>query len=563
MTLVQELENSIDIVELVSKYIHLKKAGTNYKAVCPFPGHSEKTASFVVSPVKQLAYCFWCHKWGGPLKFIMDLENSDFKEALQTLAQITGKKIEGMENVKFESHKDIYQLLKDITNFYEKSLKESPEMIEYFKKRGIIDSDIETFHLWFASDGRALFRYLKDKWYADELIDESKVFLDIKNQKDKFLWRIIFPIQNIRGDIVAFAGRIVGSGEPKYLNSPTTNIYDKSSILYGAVQWKKDITTQNFVIICEGYMDTIALQRAGFKNTVCVSGTALTEKHVQILKRLTSKFYLCFDNDKAWENATKLSLEILKNKGIEVHIINMSWGKDPDEIIKEWGDFDSLLKNSLSPIGFYLQKMDINIESLDEKRRALREILQILKDYSDNIEREFYLKEIWKKLEISERIVYDEFNKIRWEKNEEKKTTLPFIGSEERLMAFLVYDRKFSSLIRENLIFFDLCGEDLKKFIENTSFLDNLSLEKKELIRWLALKIEEESKSFTEEKILLEVKWICQKLNFDIWNQELKKYQKLVEENPENTEYQIKKIELARKLKSTQGKNPESSPKRK
>lgn len=549
MSLAQELENSIDIVELVSKYSRLKKAGVNYKAVCPFPWHSEKTPSFVVSPVKQLAYCFGCHKGGWPLKFIMDLENCDFREALETLAHITGKKIDTQEAKNYESTKDVYQIFKDITYFYEKSLKENKEIQDYLEKRGLTQKDIQDFHIWYASDGRALYRYLQEKGYSDQVIDESKVFLDIKAAKDKFLGRVIFPIQNLRGDIVAFAWRIIGTWEPKYLNSPTTKVYDKSSILYGLFQAKKEITEKDYVIICEGYMDAIALHRAGFKNTVCVSGTALTEKHIQILKRLTNKFYLCFDNDKAWENATRLSLEVLKNKDTEIHIVNMSWGKDPDELIKEWQDFNEYLQNVLSPIGFYLTKMRIDIQSLDEKKRALKEILEILKEYSNSIEKEFYLKEISKKLQISEQIVYDEFNKLRGKKSTTQITT-PTFTSEERIIAFILIDSEFKKVVEHNLLFWEYIGEDLKKILENTDWIQSFELEKKELLRGLSLSIEEENKSLTKEKILENLKWICQKLNFDIGQRQLKEYKKLLWESPNSTEAMMKYNDIARKIKS-------------
>ena len=553
MSIVQELENSIDIVELVSKYIRLKKAGTNYKSVCPFPWHSEKTPSFVVSPSKQLAYCFGCHKWGWPLKFIMDLENLDFKEALETLWQLTWKKVDSYDMANNANQKDTYQVFKDISNYYQKCLKNAPDIEKYVNTRWITKEDIDIFHLWFAADGRELYRILKEKWYSDEIIDESKVFLDIKSQKDKFLWRLIFPIQNLRWDIIAFAWRIITSWEPKYLNSPATKFYDKSSILYWIYQWKKQIQDEDYVIICEWYMDTIALHRAWFKNTVCVSWTALTEKQVQILKRLTTKFYLCFDSDNAWENATRLSLEILKNKWLDIRIIQVKDGKDPDEFIKQWGDFSQALKESFSPIWFYLSKLNIPKDIwLDKKRKELKEILEVVKQYSDSLEREIYLKEIAKTFDIKDQVIYDEFNKIKIGKDsytDTQKEEVITYTNEEKLMAYVLLWENFRKIIEQSILFLEFCSEDFKEFLLWKKTIEEFPLEKKENLKWLSFKIEEEGKTSTQEKIESEVVWLCQKINFDAGNKELRKYQKLVEDFPDNIEYQMKKIELARKIK--------------
>ncbi len=528
MSLAQELENSIDIVELVSKYARLKKAWVNYKTACPFPGHSEKTPSFVVSPVKQIAYCFWCHRGGWPLKFLMDIENIEFKEAMELLWEITGKKVQFSEKSKEEreQEKSIYQLFKDATYYYHKTLTENEKILEYLFKRGITKEDIKTFQIGFSESTSGLFQFLKERWFNDKIINESQVFSQFDGRKDKFFNRIIFPLQTLRGETVAFAWRIIESWEPKYLNSPTTSVYDKSSTLYWLFQGKKDIIEKDFVIICEGYMDTIALHRAGYKNTVCVSGTALTEKQIDILKRLTKKFFLCFDNDKAWENATKLSLELLKNKWIEVQIILLHWGKDPDEIIKSWEDFWQYIKASISPIAFTLSKLSGSIKSIEDKKTVLKEALPILKSYSDQIERDMYIQEIAKLLEISPKIIYDEFNKVRVISEEKEYDTKWFqYGSQEYAIAYILLRESNKEIFEKYLVFPEKISPDFKKILEDSENIDTFPLEKKEKLRGLALKIEEENQWTTEEKTEEILKKTAEKINAEIyknWYSELK-----------------------------------------
>lgn len=467
MSQVEELESSIDIVELVKKYTNIKKAWVNYKALCPFPGHNEKTPSFVISPSKQIAHCFWCHRWGWPLKFIMDVENCDFKEAMEILSSITGVKIKWYDKEKETLRKNVYSLFKDIVRYYRTSLENNPAIQKYLIDRWLNTESINTFDFWYADSWVELYNYLKQKWYDDALITESNVFSDIKSRKDKFIGRIIFPLKNIRGDIVGLAGRIIEHWEPKYLNSPASQIYDKSSILYGMFQARWEITKKDFLIITEWYMDTISLHQAGFKNTVCVSGTALTEKHIWVIKKLTSKIYLCFDNDWAWAQATNLSIEMLKNKDLEVKIISLDWWKDPDEIIKSGWDFQKLIDNALSPIWYYLKQMQES-ESLQDKKEMLKKLLQIVKNYQDNIEKDFYLKEISKKLDIKIDIVYLEYNKTKLEKRaDEFEVKTPHkLTSEDLVIWYIIKYPEKLAFINEQIQFHKYLWQDLQNILE-------------------------------------------------------------------------------------------------
>lgn len=528
MASIEELESSIDIVDLVKRYTNLKKAWANYKAVCPFPGHNEKTPSFVVSPSKQLAYCFWCHRWGWPIKFVMDIENAEFKEAVEILSQITWVKMKWFDVKEEKMSKNIYWVFKDIVNYYKNSLEKNLDIKKYLFDRWLNEESIKEFSFWYADSWVELYWYLKEKWYDDDLISETNVFLDLKTKKDKFIARIIFPIRNPRWDIVALAWRIIWAWEPKYLNSPASKLYDKSAILYWLFEARNEITKKDFIIITEWYMDTISLHQAWYKNTVCVSWTALTEKHIWIIKRLTKKIYLCFDNDKAWFNATELAIEMLKNKDLEVKVISLDWAKDPDEIIKKWIPFQQFIDNALSPIWFVLKNIK-ETWSINDKKEILKKVLNLIKSYQDNIEKDFYLKEISEKLDIKLDLIYLEYNKTRVSKDEwvEYKINKKNITSEDLVIWYLI---KYPEKIKETLDLIKLKSyiwKNLLKILENWSQeVNNFDIETKNFYLSLSenderLEIEAQLESIwnfkSDEKIDIDFKKTIEKLNNDLF----------------------------------------------
>jgi len=516
MGFIEDLEQSIDIVDLIWRYAKLKKAGVNYKALCPFPGHSEKTASFVVSPAKQIWYCFWCHKWGWPIKFITDMENCEFREAVQILWNITGREIQWFtENKeKIEIKKNLYSLYKDATNYYKSALEKNPEVKKYLMDRWLTWDDIAKFHFWYADSWVWLYNYLKEKWYEDTLISWSQIFIDVKRRKDKFIGRVIFPIQNMRGDFVAFAWRILWKWEPKYLNSPASDIYDKSSILYGLFDARTTITKVDHIIITEWYMDTIALHRAWFYQTVAVSGTALTEKHITIIKRLTHKIYLCFDNDKAWEAATRSSLEMLKNKGLEVKIISLTWGKDPDEFLEGWGDFESLIDSAFSPISYLTQKNKYDLTSIDEKKKFIGEILDIIRNYSDSIEQDMYLKELSRASSTPVWVIYEMFKATKKARQDQENISqVKKISSEDILISYIIDgEDDISKTVESKILFRDGIWEKLISALQDTStFIGKLSLEDKEFYK--AVSLNESQKWLSGEEPLAHIWKIIEQLN--------------------------------------------------
>ncbi len=524
MSLYDEIESKIDIVDLVWKYTKLKKNWANYKALCPFPGHNEKTPSFVVSPSKQIWYCFGCHRWGWAIKFIMDIENCTFREAVEILASQLWIKIDWMNPEKEKIMKNVYSLFKDIGTYYQNSLKKYPEIMDYLLKRWLSEESIEKFKLGYSDSGLDLYRYLKDKWYDDEAIEQTNVFLNIRDKKDKFIGRIIFPIKNQRWDTVAFAGRIIDKWEPKYLNSPASTIYDKSNILFALFEAKSEITKKDFIIITEWYMDTISLHQYDFKNAVAVSWTALTDKHIDVIKRLTKKIYLCFDRDNAGKNATKLAIENLKNKEIELKIIKLEDGKDPDEILKKWWNFQKMIDNALSPITYYIRelKADYNLNSIEEKRKFLREILHILKSYNDSIELDFYLKEIAIELDIDKKIVSDEFRNTRLARIDKKevfkKNESLQITAEDQAIWYILSDISLAEITANKLIFPESSSKNLISVIEEwKDFLNKLALEEKEKYRWLEIEIERYIDWKTQSKIIIDLEKIIDKINKDTY----------------------------------------------
>lgn len=545
MWISEDLESAIDIVDLVSKYTSLKKAGANYKANCPFPWHNEKTPSFIVSPAKQLAYCFGCHKWWWAIKFVMDIENCEFKEAIEILGNYTWIKVNSNFNEKkFQEKKSMFSLYKDATNYYKNALWRNIEIKKYLFDRWLNNDVIRDFNIWYSDSWIELYAYLKEKWYDDKQIDDSKIFLDTKSKKDKFINRIIFPIQNSRWDFVAFAWRVHKVWEPKYLNSPASNFYDKSNILYNLFNARTSVTKEDYIIITEWYMDVIALYKAGITNVVAVSGTALTDKHLTLIKRLTKKVYLCFDWDSAWEKATKSSIDKMKNSELEVKIIMLPIWKDPDEIIKSWKDFKEYIDNAVSPIWYHIKKSKVDINSIDEKRKLLDILLDVVKYYSDNIEKDFYLKEISKYLDISEKVVFDSFNKIRFKsikKEEEKENKKVNINSYDIVLAYCIFNEEFIKIVEENALFPDTFPKDLKEVINYwIKAINSFELNKKDKYKALALKIETDNELNTQEHIVSELKKVINALNRESFKKEEERLKSLINmrDTKALTEYQ-------------------------
>ncbi|MDD2891594.1 MAG: DNA primase [Candidatus Gracilibacteria bacterium] len=553
MSISQEIESKINIVELAGRYLQMKKAGVNYKALCPF--HSEKTPSFTISPVKNLAYCFACHHGGGPIRFLMEIEKIEFSEALHILAKEAGVELKtDYYKERGEKTGDIYDMHRIATDFYHEEIKreENTEKLNYLLNRGITLETIDRFKLGYSGNPRELFARLKEKGFTEQNIIDSGIF--VGPGRDKFYGRIIFPIANFAGHTVAFTGRITGQGEPKYLNSPVSDIFNKSAILYGFHLAKSTIAKEQSVIIVEGQMDTVALHQAGITNTVGISGTALTKEHIGLIKRFTKKLYLCLDGDKAGVEATFKSLENLYNEDLDIYIISLPEAKDPDEFIKSGGNFREEMKKALSPVAFYIKEgaKKYNITEMTGKKAIWEELKKMLKHIRNPIEIDAYIREIGKILNLSTDILYSELKNFREKrviedvKKKDGFERAELIAGYIRLYSYFdLFLEKFQYTLSDGMSipsFFVI--KNLLSARESGKEDENIDIDRLSAIE---LFIEEENTTLSQDIItgkFLELVGYLNKLCFE---QEKKKLLENID--PNSTEYMVERHKLQEKAK--------------
>ena len=408
---VEEVRQRSDVVDIISSYVNLKRTGSNYVGLCPF--HNEKTASFSVSPSKQMYYCFGCGAGGNVFTFLMEYENLTFVEALERLAEQAGMELPEKGNSENDRKRrdlrdSILEVNKLAANYYFACLKSEQGKIgyEYLTKRELKPETIVRFGLGFAGKGGSpLYQYVKSKGYPDSVLKETGLFTydEKRGVYDKFWNRVMFPILDRNNRVIAFGGRVMGDAKPKYLNSPETMVFDKSRNLYGLnfVHGKQS----EGMIICEGYMDVIALHQAGFTNAVASLGTAFTSQHCSLLKRYTDLVYLCYDSDGAGVKAAMRAIPMLKEAGIRVKVINMRPYKDPDEFIKALGgeEFQKRLDHAENSFFFELRQLQKNYDLSDPEQKTAfhREIARKLCTFSEEVERENYIEAVAQKYHIS------------------------------------------------------------------------------------------------------------------------------------------------------------------
>lgn len=558
MSISQEIDNKINIVELAWRYISLKKAGVNYKALCPF--HNEKTASFIVSPVKNIAYCFSCHTGWWPVKFLSEIEKIPYWEALQKLAK------EAWIELKtdfYKEHKenrgDFFDMHKIAANFYHEELlkDDNSKKLDYLTKRWLTIETIEKFKLWFSDDSRALFSRLINAWFIEKDIIESGIF--INSSKDKFLGRITFPIYDYTGNVVAFTGRVLDDSLPKYLNSPTTKIFDKSSILFGLHLAKNEISKKWFVIIVEWQMDVISLHQAGITNTVAISGTALTEEQIKLLKRITKNIYLCLDNDGAWINATFLSLENTINEDIELRIINLGDYKDPDEYLKSGKSFDDAISSSLSLIEFYIKEWvkKHDIDTALGKKNLIKDMFGHVKKITNKIELDTILRQISRKLDISLDVLYEELKNTKTKKEEKIEILKPQrFDIYEEIVGYLVVYKYFDLFFEKFEYNLDDINDGdsyamLKKvLLKREEFFGDSSIDF-EKIKLIELFIEEENFSLNSDTITKKFLNLLDRFQKKFFQIEKSNFEEIIKKDPQNIEILNKYLELIRKGKKT------------
>jgi len=426
----------VDLVEVVGEYVTLKKAGKNYKGLCPF--HQEKTPSFSVSPEKNLYYCFGCGAGGNAFNFIMEMENIPFKEALELLARRQGIELESKDQEKERAtrrKKDLmFELYRLVARFYQYILLESPageKGRRYLEERGYPLEWAGEKGLGLAPPGwDNLYRFLTKKGYQAGFLEEAGLIIKGNGgYYDRFRDRLIFTIYNYRDYPIAFGGRLLSSNgdQPKYLNSPETLLYSKSRNLYGLNWAAGEIRKKGQVLVVEGYTDVLTLQLYGLENCVASLGTAFTLEQARLLKRFAPRVYIGYDSDIAGESATRRGLEILRQEGLEVFIVELEPGMDPDDVLRDRGleFFSEKVKSSKNYLEYLLDAVcqQFKLDSSAGRVEAGKECVRVLGNIDNEIERQEYLKYTAEKLDIDAGGLQRELNKLLREKrkNQEKK----------------------------------------------------------------------------------------------------------------------------------------------
>lgn len=409
--IIENVRERNDIVDVISSYVKLKRSGSNYVGLCPF--HNEKTPSFSVSGNKQMYYCFGCGAGGNVFTFLMEYENFSFVESVKYLAQRANVDLpeeEYSSEVKREA--DLKTRLLEINrvaaNYYYYQLKtdQGKKAYEYLKDRELSDETIKQFGLGYSniySDD--LYRYLKSKGYDDDILYKTGLLTydEQRGAHDKFWNRVMFPIMDVHNKVIAFGGRVMGDGMPKYLNSPETLIFDKSRNLFG-LNFARQARTRK-LLLCEGYMDVIALHQAGFTNAVASLGTAFTSQQASLIKRYADEVYLTYDSDQAGTNAVLRAIPILKEAGLSAKVVNMKPYKDPDEFIKALGkeQYEKRIEQALNSFLFEIEVLEMQYDFGDpeQKTKFFQETAKKLCTFEDEIERNNYIEAIARKYQIT------------------------------------------------------------------------------------------------------------------------------------------------------------------
>ena len=418
--IIEEVRQNNDVVDIISQYVHLTRKGRNYFGLCPF--HNEKSPSFSVSPDRQIFHCFGCGVGGNVYTFLMKIEGITFKESLEQLAERANIQLPTLENsadtAKEELKAKVYKVNEFTAEFYHQNLyKPVAKMAqEYVKKRRMNRETLEAYKIGYSGKFDELYKALKSQGFGEKEILESGLVNKNDNGTyiDRYRNRLMFPICDVRGKVIAFGGRVLDDSKPKYINSPENIVYSKGRHLFGLNVAKKDSGKK--ILIVEGYMDVISLHQRGITNVVGALGTALTEQQGWLLRKTTEQVILGFDADGAGQTAVARSMEILQKMGCDMRVLQIEGAKDPDEFIVKFGEgrFKLAVENAISLVEFKVKnlKKELNIENTGDKIKFLNEIAKILSKVENTMEREIYIEKIAKGYNISKEAIYAEVNKL-------------------------------------------------------------------------------------------------------------------------------------------------------
>jgi DNA primase len=486
---IAEVRDKADIIEVISEYVPLKKKGRNHLALCPF--HAEKTPSFTVSGVKQVFHCFGCGIGGDVFGFVMKAESIAFPQAVRILAKKLGvplpqRKVSPSVKKMIDKKEQLVKVNQLAEAYYRDVLlsREGRGAREYLKKRGIGREVIEEHRLGYAPDSwNGLVTFFLRKKVPLNLPEELGLIVAKKTGGwyDHFRGRIIFPIFDLTGKVVAFGGRTLGDDSPKYINSPESKLYRKGEILYGLHVAKRIIREQGIALIVEGYLDLLTLHQNGFKHAIATLGTAMTESHVRLLKRFTNQFITIFDPDESGAAATIRALEIFLNEEISCRVVQLPEGHDPDSFLQAGNKdvFQEMLSRAIPIVDFYIDKIlsRSDLTSADEKARVVDEIYPILERIQNRIVRESYVRKLGEKLGLEEGLLVDTMKDTRRGRGERRgdlkhvitKRTYP--KAEETILLIMLHFNHVIPEIVEDGVVEDFENQELKviaKMISHT-----------------------------------------------------------------------------------------------
>lgn len=471
--MIEKVIEANDIIDVISEYVELKKAGKEFKGLCPF--HREKTPSFMVSQEKQVYHCFGCNASGNVVTFIMDIENLTFKEAIEFLADRVGITLEETVLTEREYQRkklidEIYKVNKLATMYFYNKLfsEEGRQALTYIRKRGLTEATIKKFGIGYSPPhGNGLLNFLKEKGYTESFLVKAGL-LSQKNNRyyDKFRNRVMFPIIDVKGNVIGFGGRSIDDSLPKYLNTPETEVFKKSKTLF-AINFAKKTQQDKFIIV-EGYMDAISLHQAGIDCAVASLGTALTEDQARLIKRYKGNVVIAYDADEAGISAALRGLDILDELNLNIKVLTIPYGKDPDEFIKKEGvnAFNQLIENADSLIEFKAKVYRKNLD-LDNPQDRIIYVKKIAKDIaklSDEVKREVYISSAAKVAQIPENAVRTEVARFVNREIEKNQKNMYMAGNirhniyssskispEKYLIALLLYDNNLYKRVKETI----------------------------------------------------------------------------------------------------------------
>lgn len=463
-SLIDEIKSRCNIIDVIGSVVKLKKAGSNYKGLCPF--HNEKTPSFVVSETKQIFTCFGCGATGDVISFVQKYYQLEFMQACEKLAEEYSIDITAYKTAQSRNKDEYYEINREAAKFFYKALRSSENPgYSYMARRGITPETLNKFGIGYADDRwDSLYRHMKSLGYEEKQLLELGLISESKGKYfDKFRSRVIFPIMNTNGKVIGFGGRIIGDGNPKYLNSQETPVFSKKNNLYALNITRQEINKANQAILVEGYMDAVSLYQHGVRQVSASLGTALTENQSRLLKRYTENVVLSYDADEAGMNAALRGMDILHQQGLHVKVLHVTDGKDPDEYIKAKGrsEFMKLVDEALpfADYKFHVLAGRFNLKDMEGRIAFLKEAVKVLRQLSP-IEADIYIKRLSEKMKISEGAIRQELSaestaadneRHRFYQEETPKTQGPEITQlEKHLLKLLMSDKKYLAEITEH-----------------------------------------------------------------------------------------------------------------